>query len=340
MSAGRATSRINAAAWLAWFTGAAAIPLVSRNPLYLGLIFLVVIVVHLTVTAGSEGDNTWRLFAYVGSMVASLSIAFNVLTVHAGNRVFGHIPEWVPIAGGDLTWNALVYGVASALAISSLLFAAATFNTAVRHGELIRLMPASLSRLGIAGTIAISFVPQTISAGRDIYDAQRSRGHQFRGLRDARSLVVPLLATGIERAVVLSEALETRGFGAPAMRQQTHRRSPAFMLAFLALLAALAALATGRLLIAGIALVIVLLLLAVATKQPAQRTRYRPLHWNTASIIVVLASLAPVLTLVAHFATGLSLSYEPFPRLPMPDFAPAAGASILMLLTPALVDFR
>lgn len=340
MSGQRAPSRVNAAAWLAWFVGAAAIPLVSRNPLYLGLILLVVIVVHLAVTGGSEGDTTWRLFAYVGSVVASLSIGFNVLTVHAGNRIFGHIPEWVPIAGGDLTWNALVYGVASALAISSLLFAAATFNTAVRHGDLIRLMPASLSRLGIAGTIAISFVPQTIAAGRDIYDAQRSRGYQFRGLRDARSLIVPLLATGIERAVVLSEALETRGFGAPATRQPDSNRNPVFALAFLALVLSLAALATGRLLIAGIGLVIALLLLAAATRGTAQRTRYRPLQWNTASVIVVLASLAPVLTLTAHFATGLSLSYEPFPRLPMPEFAPAAGASILMLLTPALVDLR
>ena len=240
------TGQINAVAWVLWFLAIVIVPLTSRNPLYLTLDLLVVLAVFFALPQRSGQTSAWRLFAYIGSSVATLSIGFNVLTVHVGEQQFARLPDELPIIGGPLTVNALVYGGISAMAIATVLFGAATFNSAARHADLVRLLPGSLSRFGVAAGIALLFVPQTIAAGRDIYDAQRARGHHFRRLGDARAFVVPLLSTSLERALLLSEALETRGFGTSAIAQRPQRRHALITLgAATCIILALVALGTG-----------------------------------------------------------------------------------------------
>ena len=336
MGAGQAGGVINPLAWLLWFVGVATVPVVSRNPFYLALDLLVVLVVYLSLPRASGAARAWRLFAVVGSTLALLSVGFNVLTVHVGDRVFATLPEGLPIVGGRLTWNAFVYGALSALAIATLLIAAAAFNTAVRQGDMIRLVPGSFAGLGIAGSIAMTMVPQTIAAGRDIYDAQRSRGHQFRSLRDAGSLIVPLLGSGLERAVTLSEALEARGFGASATVSEQHgtRRLPLFGAVALLTLALLA-IASGRLAV-GLALMAGAVALALrAMPRRNRRTRFRVLEWNTASLTVAGTGAAVAIIFGSLLTlTDTTLSYDPFPRLSTPSLEPLAGAAILLLLVP------
>jgi len=328
-------TRPNPLAWLIWFVGVFIVPVVSRNPLYLSLALVVVLVVYLSLPRESGSARAWRLFALVGSTLAVLSIGFNVLTVHVGDRIITTLPDGLPIVGGKLTWNAFVYGTLSALAIATLLLAAATFNTAVRQGDIIRLVPGSFAGLGIAGSIAMTMVPQTIAAGRDIYDAQRSRGHRFRGLRDAGSLIVPLLGSGLERAVTLSEALEARGYGASVSASPAPARRLPLFGAVALLTLALLAIASGRLAV-GLALMAgaVVAVLRV-TPQRNRRTRFRTLAWNPASLTVAGSGAGVVVTFAGVLAlTGVTLSYDPFPRLTMPPFQPLAGATILLLLAP------
>lgn len=333
------TGEINAVAWTLWLTAVAVLPLTSRNPLYLGLLLLVVLVTFFTLPRKAGRANPWRLFAYIGSVVALLSIGFNVLTVHAGDRVFATLPGWLPIIGGPLTVNALVYGAISAAAISSLLFAAATFNTAVRHADLVRMLPGSLSRFGVAAGIALLFVPQTITSARDIYDAQRARGHRFRRARDASAFVVPLLSTGLERALVLSEALETRGFGASAVPSAaTVWQRLAFAAAAGSLLVALVAIGFGAYSSGISALIAAGALALLGTPGGTRRTRYRPILWDTPSVVVASASIAGILTLLfGRMFVEMHLTFDTFPRITQPEFTLIAGVAIVVLIAPALV---
>jgi energy-coupling factor transport system permease protein len=332
-------SEVNALAWLLWLGAVAAVPLASRNPFYLGLALLVALVVYLSLPRRTSAARAWRLFVTVGSTLALLSVGFNVLTVHVGDRVFAELPESLPIAGGPLTYNALVYGILSALAIATMLVAAAAFNTAVRQGDLIRLMPASLAQTGIAGSIALTMVPATIAAARDIYDAQRARGLRIRGLRDAGGIVTPLLGASFERALALAEALESRGFGASTVAQPAAgwRRALTSAVTVLLLIAALVLLATGQLIAGVVALGCAgAAALRRATGRPP-RTRFRPLGWNTASLSVAAAAVgAPLLIVTSAALTGATLAYDPFPRLATPPLDPLAGAAILLLLAPAI----
>lgn len=330
---------MNAVAWTLWFGAVIVVPLTSRNPLYLGLLLLVVLTVFLTLPRTADRRSPWRLFAYIGTGVALLSVGFNVLTVHIGDRQFASLPERLPIIGGPLTLNALVYGVISAMAISSVLFAAAVYNSAVRHADLVRMLPGTLSRFGVAVGIALLFVPQTVNAARDIYDAQRARGHYFRGPRDARAFVVPLLSTGLERALSLSEALETRAFGSSAVAPQHSTRSRLILAASgLGVLLALIALGWG-LYPAGMAILLLAGVLAIyGAPSGTRRSRYRTPQWNLPSLVASAVATVAVLTLLFGRAViEMHLQYDTFPRVDAPGFAIVAGLAIVLLSLPALV---
>lgn len=330
---------VNAAAWLAWFVAAALVPIVSRNPLYLTLGLLVVLAVYLATPRRGSLARAWRVVLAIGTTLAVFSIGFNVLTVHSGDAVFARLPGSLPIVGGPLTWNALVYGATSALAIATLLLAAATFSSAVRQADLIRLLPSRVATLGVAATVAMTLIPQTIAAARDIYDAQRSRGHRFRGVRDARSLLVPLLGAGLERSLVLAEALETRGFGGSATPQAARRRPLPLAGAGLAVVAALGLVGFGHVPQGAGALLLALVLAATGAPAHAARSRFRPLVWDLPSLAVAGAAVGAVsLTMLALLQRALA--YDPFPRLAAPPFDPVAGGAILLLLVPALWSVR
>lgn len=333
------TGRLNAVAWVLWFVAIAIVPLTSRNPLYLTLVFMVVLTVFFSLPHKSGQTSAWRLFAYIGSGVATLSIGFNVLTVHVGNRQFARLPDALPIVGGPLTVNALVYGSISALAIASVLFGAATFNSAVRHADLVRLLPGSLSRFGVAAGVALLFVPHTIAAGREIYDAQRARGHYFRGPGDVRAFVVPLLSISLERALLLSEALETRGFGASAIAQPPARRAALLTLGAAAcVILALVTLGSGAYPL-GVALLATGAGLALGSSTAGtRRTRLHSIEWTGASLLVAIASgMAILVLLFGRAVTDLKLTYDTFPRIDAPGFSFAAGVAIVLLVLPALV---
>lgn len=330
---------LNIIAWTVWILAVMVLPLTSRNPLYLMLLLVVVLVVFFTLPRKAGTTSAWRLFAYIGSSVALLSIGFNVLTVHAGDRVFTRLPGWLPIIGGPLTINALVYGIISATSIATVLFAAATYNSAIRHADLVRLFPGSLARFAVGAGIALLFVPQTITTARDIYDAQRARGHTFRRPGDARAYIVPLLSTGMERAILLGEALETRGFGSAAAvsRPGTVRRVMP-VLAAISLLGALFAIGKGSPAIGMLAMLLAGTCAVLSTTARSARTRYRTVEWKSTSIVVTGTSLtALVILLFGRAIIPMHLAYDTFPRIDAPAFAPIVGVAILLLTMPALV---
>ena len=332
---------IGAPAWLIWFAAAAAIPMVSRHPLYLSLAFIVIMVVHLTASGGSSAGRSWKLFAWIGSTVAILSIGFNLLTVHVGDRPFGRIPDAIPIAGGALTYNALVYGVSSALAISTLLFAAATFNSAVNHIELLRRLPGPFQRLGLSTAIAMSFIPQTIQAGSDIFDAQRARGVEMRSVRSARAFLVPLLGYGLDRAIQTSEALEVRGYGSAPASTTRSRLASARIAVWTILAAAIVVLvAFGFVLTAFIVAALGASMAAIGrfrTDGPRNAGSSASNRLDRPSATVAFSALFSLAMTGYALLAGDVLDYSPFPRLAWPRFNALVGFALLALLVPAVV---
>jgi energy-coupling factor transport system permease protein len=334
-------------AMLVWLLAAAVPAFTLRNPLYLALVLGSSWLVHTMLGRGSTVGSSWASLVRIGLFLVALTIPFNALANHSGQIVLFRVPQNWPVVGGPVTVEAIVAGAVSGLGLFTILVVFAAFNAAVDHYELLRATPAFLFQAGVVVSIAITFVPQLVLSAKEIREAQRIRGHRFRGVRALLPLILPLLATSLERAIQLAETMEARGFGAsvrPASRRQASLMLWGTLAALVAMLAGLFLAAYlpasglwGRSVAAlgGLGLLVVFWLQG----RRVHRTRYRRGRWSARDTLATAASLVALGgVLAARLAAPAMLVYVPYPPNPLlPPFSPWLGAALVLLATPALL---
>jgi len=332
--------------WLIWLLAATLPALLTRNPLYLTLLLLASGVTYMALERRSPAARSWRAFVKLGVVLLLFAVPSNALTAHQGRLVLFRLPESWPIIGGAITGEAMLYGLSSGLSLLTLLLIFATFNSAVDQARLLRMTPPYLYQAGVIAAIAVAFVPQMMIAAQEIREAQRIRGHRFRGLRDLLPLFMPLLTTGLERAIALAESMEARGFGdipaAPSRRQTLCRAGT--LVALLALASgafgssyfpARRTLSVGLMTAAGMGL----LLIFWMQGKGVRRTRYQRWYWRRQDTVVSLICGGVALVLLAVWlARRETLLYYPYPPFtPWPDFQPLLGLALALLALPGLL---
>ncbi len=285
-----------------------------------------------------------RRIAFMALMVGG---GFNVLAVRVGETVLIHLPDSLPIFGGPLYAEALLYGVLNALRVISILFAFGLFSRMVRYADLLRLAPSAFFELGLVLSIGFTLAPFTLRAFRDIREAQTLRGHRPRGLRGLLPLVSPLVVSGMERALNLAESMEARGYGGGLPNADLLRR---VRLNQLLLLAGLG----GLLLILGLDAFLQLatpllwllltLLGALMVRALSQlsalsgRTRLHRGHWGVAETLVSLGAFGAIG--VVLFLNRATLVWDIY-RLSaagLPPFDPWVAIALLGLAMPLLFN--
>ena len=337
-------SRLDPRAWLVWSLAASAPPLIGRNPFVLLATMLAVLAVRTVWGGAATSGAGWRGLLRLALLFAVIGVAFNLLTAHVGDRVIIQLPTALPIVGGPLTLNALVYGLLSAVAVLTLVLVGTTLGVVLDWAALLRLLPARLSTVAVAGSVAWAFVPQTAVAFTEIREAQMARGYRPRGARDLIPLLVPLLSGGLERALTLAEALEARAFGAPLGATLDDVTPPwRGMLTILGLTAAVVgtyALAVGQTTTAIAALGAAVVALVAASRERGgasglRRTRYREAHWGrAATTIAVTATLVLLVEALTLALDPAAFAYEPYPSLTAPRIALPLLAAQGLLLAP------
>jgi energy-coupling factor transport system permease protein len=333
-------------AWIIWAVAANLPPLVGRNPWPLAATLLATLGVWGAWSAGAAGAR-WRPLLRLALVFGAVSVLFNVLTAHIGDRVIGALPEAWPVIGGVLTLNALIYGLLSAMAILSLVAVSATLGATLDWSATMRLLPERMAALAVAGSVAWSYLPRTTAALAEIREAQMARGYRPRGIRDAAPLVIPLLAGGLERSMITAEALEARAFGAPLAPELTPRpwQVASLLIGLVAALTGAFCLALGQLAVAGGLLAVAAASLVAGLfirrgDQPyLRRTRYRDPIWERPEWIVSGAALAVLTVEIAVlFLDPAAFRYEPYPSLTPPVISLPLLAVLGLLLAPAAVQ--
>lgn len=263
-----------------------------------------------------------------------------MLTAHVGETVLFKVPQNWPLIGGPVTAEAAVYGFLSGLRLVTLLSFFLTFNSIVPVSQLIGLAPRAIHELGLVMVIAITYVPETIRQFQRIRDAQAIRGHQFGGLGAWRPVIIPLLISGLERALNLSETMVSRGYGST-----TYVRMP--IRARMLLLSGLALILAGAIRVAwagygG------WLLLGTGTgaigmayyylSRLISRTTYRARQWAFSDTLVVIGSMIALIPLLPiGVFDHWRVDYSPYPSFTPPLFSLVIGISLLGLVSPVLI---
>lgn len=333
---------LHALAWAGWVIACVVALSATRNPVYLVLLLVCIGWVLREARQTADAPPLPLSPLRFALLVITVSALFNALTAHFGQTVLFTLPGWLPLLGGPVTLEALVYGVLSGLVLTGFFVAWTALFVAVPTQALIRLIPRVFYPIGVVLSIAVAFVPTTFAQFQQIRDAQAVRGHRVRGLRDWLPLLMPLLVGGLERAFQLAEAMTARGFASRDADQggKSQRRFRWLLAAGLAMLLAglimrlvwrqqpalssVVLLAGGAVLIAGLA----------AQGRTVRRTVYRPRPWTGRDWLVALSAAVAVAAYLAPYSRA-SLAWSPYPQLALPQVDLVVVLATLGLLTPA-----
>jgi energy-coupling factor transport system permease protein len=230
---------------------------------------------------------------------------------------------------------------AEGFAVVGIVAAFAAFNAVVSHAELVETAPRAFHEPGLVVTVALAFVPSTIAAARAVREADRARtgGRAVRRGRLLRQLV-PLLESGMERAVSLAESMDARGFAHQGPGSGERAAGWAGLTSLLALGGGFVALVGGAERVAlalGAAGVAALALAVALASRASTRARYRPRHLTGIdALTMAVVALAPVALVALAAAGDGTLRWSATP-LRLPEVSPLACAAVLLLLAPAVV---
>jgi energy-coupling factor transport system permease protein len=340
--------RLHAITWALWALSAALTVQLAPNPVYvvvvIGIAFLAVETHHL------EGPTARAFPVLVGIAVvfAALRVVLTALTTHGVGQVLFTLPEaTLPkvlggfTVGGTIEAPVVALAAAEGLAVIGVIAAFAAFNAVASHAELLQVAPRAFHEPGLVVTVALAFVPATlgaIEAARDA-DLARTGGVVVRRGRLTR-LVIPVVETGLEKAVALAESMDARGFargGATRLDRLAGWLGLAGLLAlagsFVALIGRANPTAIG-LSAAGTTLLVGAVVAASAGPRP---TRYRPRRLARLDVLVMAVVLVcPVGVSVLAVQGDDSLRWATSP-LAFPSVSPVLLVLLAFLAAPCAV---
>lgn len=348
-------TRFHVGAWGLWLFAAMLGALLSRDPYYLGIVIGVTLLVGASVGRGhgeEQGGERAKGYTPAGLLKVVVAVTlvvavFKGLWVNSGETVLWRLPDWWPDLGRVVTLEGLVFALLDPMQILAVLATFMAFSAGADYYAILRSTPKAMRQVGLVTSIALTFVPQTVTRFTEVREAQALRGHRIRRVGDLVPLVVPLLGGGMERSIDLAEAMESRGFSRDAGAE---KRVPP-VVAQLGIAGGLALVLGGGalfafwprelhwvdwlLILAGLGVIGVTLW---SMGRGAKRTHYRRAVWRERDTLlaVVSAGVIGVLGVYKWVVPG-ALVYDPFPRLGWPEFDVVLGVALAGLVAPAVI---
>jgi energy-coupling factor transporter transmembrane protein EcfT len=326
--------------WILWLSITVVLILSTRNPIYL-VIILTGLFTLGAFFARKKNRQFWlnQNLKFFLTMLL-LSALINTLFAHTGKTILFKIPENWLLIGGNITLESLIYGTINGLVIGSLFLVFNIINQTLSIQQLTRLIPSAFHPISMMITIALTFFPSIQQRAQDIKEAQIIRGNPMTKVSDWLPLMVPLLVSSLENAILLSESMTTRNF-------HTRQTSISSDILIIGLLSATFAIFSGWILnlydypgylstllyVAGASINIIILLI---TSLQSKVTRFHQETWQANDILSTIL-LTGIITGVsfAHLNNQFpTLTYTPYPGLSLPDLQLTGILLSLIPLTP------
>ena len=347
MPASVQTRPYHAVTWFVWALAGTATVQLASSPVYVALVIGIAWLIVGAYALPGPFARAFPILLSIGVVFAVLRVALVALTTHGGLDVLFTAPHFTMpdylggfTVGGTIELPIVLQAANEGLVIIGVIAVFGAFNAVASHFELVQTLPRAFYEVGLVIVVALAFVPSTITAVSEVREADRARtgGRVVRRGRLLRQMV-PVLETGLERAVTLAESMDSRGFahGGAAPRERVAGwcgvgSLVALASAFVALIARETTVAT---VLAGCGIAGLLAAVRLASAG-ATRVRYRRRRLTGADVLVMAGALATPLALaVVSIAGDDSLSWTPSP-LRWPSLHVFPVIALAGLLTPML----
>ena len=181
------------AAWFVWAASAGTVVMTTTNPFYLLPVLGAAWLVHSAHVRPGPHVRAFRFF-----------LIFGLLTIVTRTGL---------VLLERVTPEATAAAFLEGLRLAVLLVVFGTFNSVSDPFRIIRLAPRRFHEAALAAALALSLTPRTIDAVGRVREAQKLRGMETKRWRSWPALAIPVLASGMEEAVVLAESMDSRGHG-------------------------------------------------------------------------------------------------------------------------------
>ncbi len=214
-----------------WALALTAAVLVLFHPLVLLALTLAVLGAGAAAGLGHRLRRTLRTAAIVAVPI----VAINVLVSREGLTVFARLGDLGPFGQGDLTVEALVYGMVVALKVTLLILITTLASLAVDPDELLRVLRRLSYRSALTASLSTRMIPLLAADSERMAEAQQTRpGGARTGARGRVALLGAVVGGSLDRAMDVAATLELRGFAAGRLeiaRSSIGRRPPSSPLA-------------------------------------------------------------------------------------------------------------
>jgi energy-coupling factor transport system permease protein len=339
---------LHAATWVVWAVAAVVSVQLAPNVLYASIVLLVAVLVVETHGRHTGLARAFPLFVAIGVTFGLVRVVLTVATTHGLGAPLMTLPHvTLPRilggfqVGGTIERQVLFQALADAFVVVVVIAVFGAWNAVVSHHEVLQSTPRAFHELGLVVTIALAFVPSTIAALRASREADRARtgGVVVRRGRLVRH-AIPVLESGMERAVALAESMDARGFGHRPAGRGEQIAAIGTLGGLLGLGGAFVALigSANGVAVVSAAIGSALLVVAIASaSSAARRVRYRPRKLTALDARVMAAVLvAPIGIGTIGIIGDRSLRWSPSEH-GLPPFHPLVAALLLALIVPTLV---
>jgi energy-coupling factor transport system permease protein len=199
----------------AWALAIAVAALSTEHPLVLCALALAVMLAGVASGVGRELMRSLRTAAIVAVPI----VVVNVIVSREGLTVLARLGDLGPFGQGNLSLEALVYGVAIALQVTILMLATTLASLAVDPDELLRAVRRVSFRSALTASLATRMIPVLANDARRLAEAQRTRPPaEPSGSRRDEALVLPggprrgvgLTRFGVTRARARGDSFTSR----------------------------------------------------------------------------------------------------------------------------------
>ena len=144
--------------------------------------------------------------------MAALAVLINPIVNHRGVTVLGYLP-W----DNPLTLESILYGIASAVMLSSVVFWFSSFHTVMTSDKLVFLFGKTLPSLGLLLAMALRFVPKFNAELKEVRAAQTLLYPQKSGflprIRSAVRVLSVMISKALEESIETADSMKARGYG-------------------------------------------------------------------------------------------------------------------------------
>ena len=172
--------------------------------------------------------------------MALLAALVNPAFVHQGVTILTYLPS-----GNPLTLESILYGLAAALLLASVVLWFRCFSAVMTSDKFIYLFGRAIPALSLVLSMTLRFVPRFRRQFHTVAQAQRFMGRDtengslLQRCKNAMKVFSIMVTWSLESAIDTADSMRSRGYGLPGRSSYTAFRMDGFNAALLVVMAAL-----------------------------------------------------------------------------------------------------